>query len=426
MPMRTSSDDRPDVAVVGLGYVGLPTTLALLEAGFTVTGIDTSPERLRRIRTLDVDLLPRDSERLTRALAGTTLRLTTEPAAMTYAGTVLICVPTPVDADRRPDLRALRGACTGAVQHARPGQTLVLTSTTSVGTTQELLVGPLAERGLVCGEDVCVAFSPERVDPGNATHDQELVPRVVGAATDTCRAAASRVLERISARLHHVSSPEAAELTKLQENTFRAVNIALANELSQAARRLGIDPVEVTEAAATKPYGYMPFFPSAGVGGHCIPCDPHYLLEGLRALGEAAPLVEQAMDAIAERPGRVIERAEEILTADGIPMDGARVFVLGAAYKPGVRDVREAPALEIMRGLRDRGAEVVYHDLLVDELTLDDDTVLRSVPAPLPGEHDLVVVCTLQPDCDHEWLSTCGPVLDCTHRAPHVLAPELV
>lgn len=419
-------EGRPDVAVVGLGYVGLPTALALLDAGFDVHGIDTSADQLQRIRTLDVDLLPRDLGRLNAALDEPHLQLTDDPAAVATADVVLICVPTPVDGDRRPDMRALVGACASAVAHARAGQTFILTSTTSVGTTQELLIDPLRERRLATGADVFVAFSPERVDPGNAAHDQELVPRVVGPATDACRGAAGAVLGRIATQLHFVSSPEAAEFTKLQENTFRAVNIALANELGEACRRLDLDPVEVTEAAASKPYGYMPFFPSAGVGGHCIPCDPHYLLEGVRALDHQLPLVEHAMDAIAERPTRVAARAEEILAADGVDIRGSRVLVLGAAYKPGVRDVRESPAVDLLRLLRARGAEVAYHDILVEQVHLDPDTTLRSAPAPEPGEYDLIVVVTLQPDCDHAWLNGCGRVLDCTHRAPHVLQPELV
>jgi nucleotide sugar dehydrogenase len=406
--------DQEPIAVLGLGYVGLPTALALMDAGLTVTGIDVSEERLDAIRERDVDLLPRDHERLAAALALPHFRLTSDPDALAEAETVLICVPTPVDGDRTPDLRALRSACEAVVARARPGQTIVLTSTTYVGTTRELLVEPLQARGLEAGRDVCVAFSPERVDPGNAAHEQETVPRVLGAVSEGCREAAETVLSRIATRLHVVSSPEAAELTKLQENTFRAVNIALANELAEASRSLGIDPVEVIEAAATKPYGYMPFYPGAGVGGHCIPCDPHYLLSSLRARGVAAPLVERAMRSIDERPGQIVDRAERMLGG----LDGARVIVVGAAYKPGVRDVREAPALDILDELAGRGAAVAFHDVLVSRLG-----ELESVERPEASDYDLVVVCTLHPQADHDWIGDAQLVLDCTHRAPHA-APE--
>ena len=411
-----AANTHEPIAVLGLGYVGLPTALALMDAGLTVTGIDVSEDRLEAIRTRDVDILPHDHARLAAALALPHFRLTSDRDALAEAETVLICVPTPVDADRTPDLTALRAACEAVVARARERQTIVLTSTTYVGTTRELLVEPLRARGLEAGRDVCVAFSPERVDPGNPAHEQESVPRVLGGVTDDCRAAAEAVLSHIATRLHVVSSPDAAELTKLQENTFRAVNIALANELAEASRALGLDPIEVTDAAATKPYGYMPFYPGAGVGGHCIPCDPHYLLTSLRARGVASPLVERAMQSIDERPGQIVDHAEEMLGDLG----GARVIVVGAAYKPGVRDVRESPAVEIIRGLRARGAQVVFTDPLVRRVGR-----LESVERPGAADYDLVVVCTLHPEGNHDWIAGARLVLDCTHRAP-VKAPERV
>lgn len=403
---RPQETAHEPVAVLGLGYVGLPTALALMDAGTAVTGIDASASRLDAIRARDVDLLAHDHRRLEAALGLPNFRLTDDAAALAEARTVIICVPTPVDRERRPDLGPLRAACERVVAAANPGQTLVLTSTSYVGTTRDLLVEPLRARGLEPGRDVCVAFSPERVDPGNAAHEQETVPRVLGAVTPECAEAAAAVLRRIATRLHRVSSPEAAELTKLQENTFRAVNIALANELDEACNRFGLDPIEVTEAAATKPYGYMPFYPGAGVGGHCIPCDPHYLLAG----DIDAPLIERAMRSIHERPRRVVDRAAHLLGGD---LRGRRVLVLGATYKPGVRDVREAPALEIIALLRQLGADVNYHDPLVPEL----GDGLRSVPEPATADWDLVVVCTLHPDADSEWLDDCPLVLDTTRRA---------
>src|SRR4051812_23116298 len=280
------------VAVVGLGYVGLPTALALREGGADVIGIDASASRLARIRSGDVDLLDRDRPRLDEALASGRMAMSTDPARIGAADAVLICVPTPVDERLRPDLRAVRGACADVVAHARRGQTLILTSTTYVGTTRELLAEPLAARGLRPGVDVHVAFAPERINPGDALWEQALVPRVLGGCTEACALAAARVLAPTAERLHVVSSCEAAELTKLHENTFRAVNLAFANEMAGIAAHHGIDPVEIVDAAATKPYGYLAHYPGPGVGGHCIPVDPYYLLAPVQAAGVPVPVTE--------------------------------------------------------------------------------------------------------------------------------------
>lgn len=260
-------------------------------------------------------------------------------------------MPTPVDRHLVPDLGALSAACASVVEHAVPGQLLMLTSTTYVGTTRDLLVEPLTARGFVVGEDIFVAFSPERIDPGNARHTQDTTPRVVGGTGRETTDRAAAVLARTAPSVHVLPSPEAAEMTKLWENTFRAVNIALANEFAENCRTLGIDPIPVIEAAATKPYGFMPFYPGPGVGGHCIPCDPHYLLWQLRAERTASPVIEAAMTAIAGRPGMVVRRVRELLGERGLATVGARVLVVGIAYKPGVADLRESPALEIIEEL---------------------------------------------------------------------------
>ena len=411
----------PTVGVLGLGYVGLPTGLAATAAGLDVIGIDVSEDRLRRIRAREVDLLERDHDRLAAAQAAGTLRTTASVRALSRADVVLICVPTPVHEDRRPDLRPLRAACESVVRHARAGQTIILTSTSYVGTTAELLVAPLRERGLVAGEDVHVAFSPERIDPGNTAHTQEQTPRVVGGATDLCAERAAAVLGRLTERIHRVSSMEAAELTKLMENTFRAVNIAFAYEMADAAAHYGLDPIEVTEAAATKPYGFLAFYPGAGVGGHCIPCDPHYLLEPLHASGAGAPIIEQAMGAIAERPRRVAARACELL-GDAY---GKRVLVAGVTYKPGVQDVREAPALEVLAALEREGCEVGYYDPLVPTLRLGART-LHSQLHPRGADWDLVVVATLHPGWDYGFLDSCPQLLDATYRIAAGYGPATV
>jgi nucleotide sugar dehydrogenase len=403
------------VAVVGLGYVGLPTAVALASGGSSVTGIDVSEHRLAAIGSGAVDMLPAELERLAGVLADERLRTTADASALSEASAVIICVPTPVDAQLTPDLAPLAAACRSVVEHARAGQLIVLTSTTYVGTTREHLVEPLERRGFRVGDDIHVAFSPERIDPGNAAYPQEVVPRVVGGVTARCTERASALIGRVAPAVYRVSSAETAEMTKLHENTFRAVNIALANEMADLARALGIEITEVIDAAATKPYGFMAFSPGPGVGGHCIPCDPHYLLWQIRAKRVAAPLIEQAMHNIAQRPGQVVDRARDVLADAGIPVRGARIAIVGVAYKPGVEDLRESPALEIIESLLRRGAKVDFIDPIVRKLRLHDGTVVESAE-PVPVSYDLVIMHTRHPQVDHAWLADCDRVLDTTYR----------
>ncbi len=404
------------VAIVGLGYVGLPTAVALHGQARRIIGIDSSEPRLRDILAEDADLGGPDRERLAAALADGSLELTTDPAAAKAAGAVIICVPTPVDSQQSPDLSALRAACATVVQHTRPGQVIILTSTSYVGTTRDLLTEPLAARGLVAGADVHVAFSPERIDPGNPDHVQRETPRVVGGATPACTSRAADLIGRLADSVYLVSSTDAAEATKLYENVFRAVSLALANEFADACGALSLDPIEVTLAASTKPYGFLGAFPGPGVGGHCIPCDPHYLLWQLNAADQSAPLIEQAMKSIALRPERVIQRAAEVLAADGRPLAGARVVVIGASYKAGVRDLRESPALAIMAGLLREGAAVGYYDPLLPVIELPGGQVLTSEVTPAGADWDLAVAHTLHPRTDYSWAYTCPRVLDGTYQ----------
>jgi UDP-N-acetyl-D-glucosamine dehydrogenase len=403
------------VAIVGLGYVGLPTAVALHGAARRIIGIDSNEQRLRDILAQDADLGGPDQERLAAALTDGSLELTTDPAAAKVADAVIICVPTPVDSQQTPDLSALRAACGTVVRHARPGQLIVLTSTSYVGTTRDLLTGPLAARGLVAGTDLHVAFSPERIDPGNPDHVQRETPRVIGGATSACTSRAAELVGRLTDAVYLVSSTDTAEATKLYENIFRAVSLALANEFADACGALSLDPIEVTLAASTKPYGFLGTFPGPGVGGHCIPCDPHYLLWQLNAVDHSAPLIEQAMKSIALRPERVIQRAAEVLAADGRQLAGARVIVLGASYKPGVRDLRESPALAIMAGLFRAGASVGYYDPL-PVIELPGGQMLASEAAPDGADWDLAVAHTLHPRTDYSWAHSCPRVLDGTYQ----------
>ena len=396
--------DLPTVAVVGLGYVGLPIALGLEEIGCTVIGLEISRSRIAAIRELSVDILPEDHVRLSTALRGDRLHLTDDSAAIAAADAVMVCVPTPVDESLAPDLDALKAACATVVANARVGQVIILTSTSYVGCTRDLVVDPLTERGFTVGTDVFVAFAPERIDPGRAHYSQRMVPRVVGGVSPACVRRAAEVIGRV-APVHTVSSAEAAEFTKLLENSFRAVNIAFANEMESAAMSLGLQYDEVVSAAATKPFGFMPFNAGVGVGGHCIPCDPHYLLWQLRRERTAAPVLQRAMEGIAARPSEIVDRAIRDLADEGIAIRGASVMVVGVAYKPGVEDMRESPALEVLERLRASGANVRYTDALIPAVQLHDGVAMVSVADPASIETDLVIVHSMHPGVSHEWLA---------------------
>lgn len=406
-----------DLAVVGLGYVGLPTALTFHEAGLTVLGVDIDVRRLHVIRDLAPDQLDSDRDRLVTALDSPRFELSSDVRRLGRAHHVVICVPTPLDDHLLPDLSALQSACAAVVEAASPGQVIVLTSTSYVGTTRDLLVRPLEERGLVIGVDVFVGFSPERIDPGNATHQHETVPRVFGGVTPACGRRLEVFLGCGTDTVHAVGSVEAAEMTKLFENTFRAVNIALANELADISHGLGLDAMEIIAAASTKPYGFMPFFPGPGAGGHCIPCDPHYLLWQLRAHRLEAPLITEAMSCIVRRPQSVVSRLRETVSSLGRGLAGARVVVVGVTYKPDVEDVRESPALEILAQLAAAGCEVAYIDGLVDVVRLRDGTLLRGIDPAEVDVADIVLLHTRHSGLALDWLAAHPLVIDATYRA---------
>ncbi|MGV8896386.1 MAG: nucleotide sugar dehydrogenase [Rhodoglobus sp.] len=413
-PVHTDFDY--DVAIVGLGYVGLPTALAFHHAGGRVLALDNSAQRIDTIRAHSADLLDDDRTRLLSALDHPGFVLTADQALLARAESVIICVPTPVDEHLVPDLTILRAACAMVVAHAVEGQLIVLTSTTYVGCTQDLIVDALSKRGLEAGRDLYVAFSPERIDPGNAAVSHDDVPRVVGGTTPECEARAEALLKRYARSVHLVHSLAAAEMTKLLENTFRAVNIALANEFADICRALDIPIVEVIDAASTKPYGFMRFMPGPGVGGHCIPCDPHYLLWQLKTKHVEAPMIRQAMTEIAGRPGRVVDRARDVLSDAGRGLVGAKVVVVGVAYKPNVADLRESPAIEILAGLRDHGADVAYVDDLIPSIRMPGGDILTATSDPSSFNADLVIIHTKHDWADLSWISPSAVVLDTTYR----------
>jgi UDP-N-acetyl-D-glucosamine dehydrogenase len=375
--LRKIIDHSSVVAVVGLGYVGLPLAVAFAEHGFPVVGIDVDErktEALNHGRSYVQDI---SSERLaplvesSQVVAGEPpakgrLTATTDYAALDCCDVAIICVPTPLNKTRDPDVRYLIQAGESVAKHVHSGMLVILESTTYPGTTEELLLPMLStrsgEQSWVVGQDFYLAFSPERIDPGRTDFTVENTPKVVGGVTPDCRDAAVAIYSQIIERVVPVSSTQTAEMVKLLENTFRAVNIALVNEIAIMCDRLGIDAWEVIEAAATKPYGFMKFTPGPGVGGHCIPLDPHYLSWKLRTLNYNARFVQLAGEINSEMPRYWVEKVQDALNRAGKPLKSSRVLVLGVAYKKDIDDVRESPALDILELLHAKGAEVKYHD----------------------------------------------------------------
>jgi UDP-N-acetyl-D-glucosamine dehydrogenase len=390
------------VGVIGLGYVGLPLAVAFAEAGEDVVAVDVDPRKVAAIRAGESYIEDVSADVLQRVVPKIEATAHYQPLARTDA--VLICVPTPLTPNREPDLGALISAATGLGQVLQRGQLVVLESTTYPGTTREQLV-PLLEQEseLQMGSDVNVAFSPERVDPGRTDYTLRNTPKVIGGLTTACTERAAELYSSICDHVVRVSTPEAAELTKLLENIFRSVNIALVNELAILAERMGIDIWEVVDAAATKPYGFMRFEPGPGMGGHCLPVDPFYLTWRAREFHMSTEFIELAGKINQQMPYHCVERIERALNDAAKPVRGSRVLVLGASYKGGVGDVRESPALRIMEVLIDRGAELSYHDEFVPSLP---DLGLESVPLdPTAGEADAVVLVTAHPGIDYPGLA---------------------
>jgi UDP-N-acetyl-D-glucosamine dehydrogenase len=394
------------VGIVGLGYVGLPLAVAFAEAGCEVVGYELDAAKVARLRAGSSHIEDIPDARLQAVADRCTF--TSRPIELHETDAILVCVPTPLTRNREPDLGPLLGAAQALAGVVRRGQLVVLESTTFPGTTREHLVPLLEESGLRAGEDLSVAFSPERVDPGRTDHTLRTTPKIVGGLTPACTERAAALYRTVCDHVVPVSTPEVAELAKLLENVFRSVNIALVNELAILADRMGIDIWEVVDAAATKPYGFMRFEPGPGMGGHCLPVDPFYLTWKAREYDIATEFIELAGKVNQQMPYFCVEKVERALNDDGRALRGSRVLVLGVAYKGGVGDIRESPALKLIDILRSRGADVGYHDPYVPELSrhgLRSEELGEAVEAA-----DLVVLVTAHPSVDH------GAVLEGARR----------
>lgn len=395
------------VGIIGLGYVGLPLGVAFAEVGFRTIGLDLNAKVVDSVNSGQSHILDVTTERL-EALTGSegTLVATLDPASLAEADAIVICVPTPLSKTDDPDMSYILSATEAVQKHLRPGQLVILESTTYPGTTREMVLPMLEETGLVAGSDFWLAFSPERVDPGNADWHIENTPKIVGGLSPDCHALAVALYGEALDTIVEVSSPEVAELAKILENTFRAVNIGLVNEMAVISDRLGIDVWEVIEAASTKPYGFMKFFPGPGLGGHCIPVDPHFLAWKMKTLHYRTRFIELAAEINAEMPRYVVERVTEAMNRVRKPLNGSRVLLLGMSYKPDVDDVRESPAFDIAQLLMQRGAEVEYHDPYVAQVRIEEHILdSQELTAELLAAMDAVVVTTDHSSVDYGFVT---------------------
>jgi UDP-N-acetyl-D-glucosamine dehydrogenase len=395
---------KRDVAIVGAGYVGLPLARVFGEAGKTVVLVDVDDERVELLSRGQSYVEDVPSDVLQPLVAAGTVVATTDYDALREADAILISLPTPLSRQREPDLQILLGASAEIAKRLRPGQLVVLESTTYPGTTREQLLPVLEEgSGLRAGSDFHLAFSPERVDPGRVDWNTKTVPKVVGGVDEASTEAAAALYGSAVDHVHKVSSPEAAELTKLLENIFRSVNIALVNELAQLCDRMDIDVWEVVEAAATKPFGFMSFQPGPGLGGHCIPVDPFYLTWKAREYGFYTEFIELAGKVNESMPYFCRSLVSQALNHSlQRSLSGSRILVLGVAYKPNISDMRESPAVKLISLLRKAGAEVAYHDPHVNEFR-EDGVAMSSSPLE-PGAYDCVVIVTDHSGIDYDEL----------------------
>jgi UDP-N-acetyl-D-glucosamine dehydrogenase len=411
------------IGIVGLGYVGLPLALAFAEAGHEVVGLDTDPRKVEGLNggRSHIEDVP-DS-----ALAplGERLRATGNQADLASCEAIVICVPTPLTGSREPDLTYLLDSATALSGVLQPEQLVVLESTTYPGTTRERLLPILEESGMKAGTDFHLAFSPERIDPGRTDFTVKTTPKLVGGFTPACAERARELYSLICDEVVVLSSPEAAELSKLLENIFRSVNIALVNELAQLCDRLEIDVWEVVDAAATKPFGFMRFEPGPGMGGHCLPVDPFYLAFKAREHDFYPEFIELAGKINQTQPAFCVERIERALNDVGKPVKGSRILLLGVSYKAGVGDTRESPALKIARRLMERGGDVSYHDPHVPELP---ELRLKSVDLKESlSSCDVTAIVTAHPELDYQDVVTSAPlVVDFRGVTRSIDSPKLV
>ncbi|MCA9951151.1 MAG: nucleotide sugar dehydrogenase [Anaerolineales bacterium] len=406
------------LGIVGLGYVGLPLAVAFAQAGFNVVGIDVDANKVASLNSGQSYIEDVSSTVLQPLVHQGLLHASTDYADLAQVDTISICVPTPLRKTKDPDVSYIIDAADNIARYGGNGKLIVLESTTYPGTTEEVILPRLKTNGDQVGQDFFLAFSPERIDPGRTDYDIHTTPKVIGGATPTCLAVALALYGTVVAQPVPVSSTAAAEMVKLLENTFRAVNIGLVNEVALMCDKLGLNVWEVVQAAATKPYGFMPFYPGPGLGGHCIPIDPHYLSWKLRTLNYTARFIELAAEVNSHMPDYVVGKVADGLNNERKPINGSKILILGVAYKPNVSDVRESPALDIIHLLQERGADVIYHDPLVTDLHAEGFPQMSiELTTELLNQTDCVVVVTDHAAYDWSWIVKHAPLLVDTRNA---------
>jgi UDP-N-acetyl-D-glucosamine dehydrogenase len=407
------------ICIIGLGYVGLPFAVEFARLGFRVIGLDVNEKRVEAIKRGESYISDVAGDGIASLVTAGRLKATTDYETLREADIIFICVPTPFDEMKAPDLSFIVRASEGIGSHLRPGQLIVLQSTTYPGTTEEVVLPILERSGLKTGVDFYLAFSPERINPGDKVFTVENTPKVVGGLTPQCGELARILLAQLTPQVHVVSSPRVAEMTKLLENIYRSVNIALVNELALLSERMGIDIWEVIEAASTKPFGFMPFYPGPGVGGHCIPVDPYYLSWKAREYDFYTKFIELAAEVNQAMPYHVVSKISEGLNRQGKPLRGARVLILGVTFKRDVDDARNSPAQRIIELLLAQKVQVTYNDPYVPQFRIGHDVfyrdglTLRSVDLSetLLAEQDCTVIVAGHTSYDYAWVVRHAPLI---------------
>lgn len=416
--LRKLEDRTACLGVVGLGYVGLPLAVEFAKAGFDVIGYDVSDRVVAGLMSGKSHIQDVPGDDIAELVRSGSFEATADESRLREMDAISIAVPTPLAKTRDPDMTYIIAAADAIARHAHPGLLIVLESTTYPGTTRELMQPKLEAAGLTVGEDVFLAFSPERVDPGNPVWNTKNTPKVVGGITPACTEVATALYSSCLSSIVPVSSTETAELVKLLENTFRSVNIGLVNEMQIVCDKLGVNVWEVIDAAATKPFGFMKFTPGPGIGGHCIPLDPHYLAWKMRTLNYKTRFIDLASEINSEMPALVVERVAQALNTVRKPISGSRALVLGVAYKKNIDDMRESPALDVIRMLEERGAQVVYHDPHVASFS-EDGHSYRSVELSDDelSRADAVVIITDHSSIDYQRVVDRAPIVVDTRNA---------
>ena len=403
--LQKIADKTAVVGIVGLGYVGLPLAVEMAEAGYKTIGFDVQAKKVESVNAGHNYIGDIVGDKLKNMVETGYLRATSDFDFIRDVDAVAICVPTPLDKYQQPDISYVKGSTESVAEHVHPGMLVVLESTTYPGTTEELLKPILEKSGLVCGEDFYLAFSPERVDPGNKQYKTKNTPKVVGGITKDCTEIAAALYRNVlEGGVYEVSSPAVAEMEKLLENTYRNINIGLANEMAIICNRMGINVWEVIEAAKTKPYGFQAFYPGPGLGGHCIPLDPFYLTWKAREFDYHTRLIETSGEINTGMPEYVVDRVMKVLNRNKTAMNGAKVLVLGVAYKNDIDDYRESPALNVIDHLIEQGAETTYYDPYIPEYKHKGKvhTGAKELTDEMLREADIVVICTAHECFDYE------------------------